>query len=77
MNSKIIAEQPVSDSPKLIASFKVPYEPGVLKAIALKNGIEVTSKELRTTGIQKLNICHNIDTNLKILEIILKNQERQ
>jgi beta-galactosidase len=50
LNGKIIAEQQIGDSTKLITSFKVPYEPGVLKAIALKNGIEVASKELRTTG---------------------------
>jgi beta-galactosidase len=50
LNGKIIDEKPVGDSSKLITNFKVPYEPGVLKAIALNNGIEVASKELRTTG---------------------------
>ncbi|MBK5247598.1 MAG: DUF4982 domain-containing protein, partial [Peptostreptococcaceae bacterium] len=50
LNGKIIAEQSVSDSSKFIVNFKVPYEPGVLKAIAMVNGIEVASKELRTTG---------------------------
>jgi len=51
LNGKIIDIQHVEDSSKLIVNFKVPYEPGVLKAIALENGIEVASKELRTTGI--------------------------
>ncbi len=51
LNGKIIAIQMVNDSSKYIVNFKVPYEKGVLKAIALTNGIEVASKEIRTTGI--------------------------
>ena len=51
LNGKIIAEKPVSDSSNLITTFRVPYEQGVLKAIALNNGIEVASKELRTVGV--------------------------
>ena len=51
LNGKLIAEKSIPDSANLIATFKVPYEPGVLKAIALNNGIEVISKELRTTGV--------------------------
>ena len=50
LNGKIIGEQTACDSCKLIFNFMVPYEPGVLKAVALENGIEVASKELRTTG---------------------------
>jgi len=50
LNGKIIAEKPVINSTNLITTFKVPYEQGVLKAIALNNGIEVASKELRTVG---------------------------
>jgi beta-galactosidase len=50
LNGKIIAEKSVSDSTNLITTFKIPYEQGVLKAIALNNGIEVASKELRTVG---------------------------
>jgi beta-galactosidase len=49
-NGKIIGEKSVNDSTKLIATFKVSYEPGVLKAVALENGIEGASKELITTG---------------------------
>ena len=51
LNGKVIAEQTVHDTAKYIVRFKVPYEPGILKAIALINGIEVASKEIRTTGI--------------------------
>lgn len=50
LNGKIIAEKPVNDFANLITTFKVPYQQGVLKAIALNNGIEIASKELRTTG---------------------------
>lgn len=50
LNGETIAEQIVNDSTKLIASFKVPYKPGILRAVAFENGIEVASKEYRTTG---------------------------
>lgn len=50
LNGRIIAEQAIREESKYIASFKVPYEPGTLRAVALKNGIEVASKELKTTG---------------------------
>jgi len=50
LNGKIIDEKNLSDTSGLIVNFKVPYEPGTLKAIALENGKEVASKELRTTG---------------------------
>lgn len=50
LNGKIIDEQSITEKSNLIATFKVPYEPGILKAIALNNGIEVASKELKTTG---------------------------
>jgi beta-galactosidase len=50
LNGKVIGVQPVYDSSKYIVHFRVPYEPGVLKAVALINGIEVDAKEIRTTG---------------------------
>lgn len=50
LNGKVIDEKQLSDSSKLIASFKVPYEPGVLKATGLENGIEVATKIIATTG---------------------------
>jgi len=50
LNGKVIDEKPAGDSTNLIATFKVPYKQGVLKAIALNDGIEVASKELKTTG---------------------------
>ncbi len=50
LNGKIIGEQKVSDETKLIATFKVPYQPGILKAIGIKDNKEVAIKELTTTG---------------------------
>ena len=49
LNGRIIDEKQLTDTSRLILNFKVPYEPGVLKAVALNNGIEVASKELITT----------------------------
>lgn len=50
LNGKVIAEQKVGDDTKLIAGFKVAYQPGILKAVAIKDGKEVASKQLTTTG---------------------------
>lgn len=50
LNGKVIGEQKSGDDTKLIANFKVPYEPGILRAIAIKDGKEVASKQLSTTG---------------------------
>ncbi|MBN1780046.1 DUF4982 domain-containing protein [bacterium] len=50
LNGRVIAEQTIDGASKFIANFKVPYEPGVLRAAALEKGIETASKELRTTG---------------------------
>lgn len=50
LNGKVIGEQKAGDETKLIAIFKVPYEAGTLKAIAIKDGKEVASKILTTTG---------------------------
>lgn len=50
LNGKIIDEKTVNDSTRLIATFKVPYQAGVLKDIGLENGIEVVSKIFNTVG---------------------------
>jgi len=51
LNGKVIAEQTIHEDSKLTAHFKVPYEPGILRAIALDNGTEAAVKELKTTGM--------------------------
>jgi len=50
LNGKVIGEQAIDTNTGITANFRVPYEAGVLKAIALDNGKEVASKELKTTG---------------------------
>jgi len=50
LNGKVIAEQRAGDDTKLIATFKVPYQPGTLKVIGIKDGKEMESKQLITTG---------------------------
>lgn len=51
LNGKVIGTKPVSAESKLTATFEVPYETGELKAVALKDGKEVETKILKTTGI--------------------------
>jgi len=50
LNGKVIGTKPVSAETKLTAAFEVPYEAGELKAVALKDGKEVETKVLKTTG---------------------------
>lgn len=50
LNGKIIGTKPVSAETKLTATFEVPYELGELKAIGLKDGKEMETKILKTTG---------------------------
>ncbi len=50
LNGKTIGEQNVSAETKLTATFSIVYEPGVLKAIALENGVPVDSVILQTAG---------------------------
>ncbi|MFW6290244.1 MAG: glycoside hydrolase family 2 TIM barrel-domain containing protein, partial [Mariniphaga sp.] len=50
LNGKVIGTQPVSEDTKLKARFNVPYEPGELIAVGLKEGKEVTRQVLKTAG---------------------------
>jgi len=50
LNGKVIGTKPVSKETKLTATFEVPYEAGELKAVGLKDGKEMESKILKTTG---------------------------
>jgi beta-galactosidase len=52
LNGTLIGEQQLSDT-SITASFTVPYQPGVLKAISLENGNVTSSVELRTVGSPK------------------------
>jgi beta-galactosidase len=50
LNGKVIGEQAIDTNKGITAIFKVPYEAGVIKAIALENGQTIAAKELKTTG---------------------------
>jgi beta-galactosidase len=50
LNGKIIGEKNLLPEDKYIAVFKVPYQPGELKAVALESGKEVATKVLKTAG---------------------------
>ena len=51
LNGKVIGEQAIDTNTGITADFKVPYEAGMLKAIAIENGKVVSIKELKTTGV--------------------------
>jgi len=67
LNGKKIAEKQIGGSDKLTAKFELPYAPGELKAIALKQGKVVATKSLRTVGeakkIQLIMDRKNISTS--------------
>jgi beta-galactosidase len=50
LNGKQIGTSPVSAATKLRAEFDIPFVPGELKAIALKNGKEIAALAFKTTG---------------------------
>jgi beta-galactosidase len=50
LNGKVIDTKPVSADTKLTATFEVPFEAGELKVVALKDGKEVETKVIKTTG---------------------------
>lgn len=50
LNGKNVGEQKVSDATKLTATFNINYQQGVLKAVALQNGVAVDSEVLETAG---------------------------
>ncbi|HAH22353.1 MAG TPA: glycoside hydrolase family 2 [Prolixibacteraceae bacterium] len=50
LNGKVIGTKTILTDSTLTASFEVPYEAGELKAIGLKEGKEMETKVLKTTG---------------------------
>ena len=50
LNGKTIGEENASAQTKLTATFNIVYQPGILKAIALQNGVPVDSVILQTAG---------------------------
>jgi len=49
LNGKPIGEQEIKAG-EIVAQFKVPYEPGILKAVNVENGKEADAFELKTSG---------------------------
>ncbi len=50
LNGEVIGTKKVSDETKLTAQFEVPYQPGELVAVGIKDGKEVARQTLKTTG---------------------------
>lgn len=50
LNGKVIGVKQISDTSNLTASFEVPYEPGVLSAVALDKGNEAGEVAFATAG---------------------------
>lgn len=50
LNGKVIGTKKVSEETKLTAQFDVPYQPGELVAVGLKEGKEIIRQTLKTTG---------------------------
>jgi beta-galactosidase len=57
LNEKLIGEQPTGREQEFKTVFNVPYTPGALKAIGLRNGHEVAESVLTTAGeVTKLRV---------------------
>ena len=50
LNDKLMGEQPTTRTQQFTATFKVPYAPGKLRAVALQNGRKIAGQVLTTTG---------------------------
>ena len=50
LNDRLLGSQELTDSNNAVLNWKVPFEPGVLKAIAYKNGEKAAENILKTTG---------------------------
>jgi beta-galactosidase len=50
LNGKSLGKKPTNRSTKFMASWQVPYDPGVLKAVGLKGKKTVNSSQLTTAG---------------------------
>jgi beta-galactosidase len=50
LNDKLIEERPTTRAERFVTSFKVPYGPGVLKAVGVQDGKPIAEMALRTVG---------------------------
>jgi beta-galactosidase len=65
LNGKEVGSAPVSAKTKLTAEFSVPYAPGELKAIALKDGNPIAELSFKTTGTPYRITLHPDRSQLK------------
>ena len=50
LNNKLIGEQPTTKEQEFKTTFTIPYSPGTLKAVGVKDNKEIESAELKTAG---------------------------
>lgn len=50
LNDKLLGEQLTAEEQQFKATFTIPYTPGVIKAVAVKDGKEVETRILKTAG---------------------------
>jgi len=50
LNGKSMGKKPVNRTTKFIASWQVPYQPGILKAVGFRGRKQVTVSEIRSAG---------------------------
>jgi len=50
VNNNLIGEQPTTESQKYVATFTLPYTPGVLKVVGVQDNKELESTSLKTAG---------------------------
>lgn len=50
LNGKLIGEQPTGREQEFKATFSVPYTPGILRAVGLRNNLQVAESVLTTAG---------------------------
>ena len=50
LNGEVVGEKKINNKNSITATFKLTYQPGELKAIGIKDGVEMESKVLRTSG---------------------------
>ena len=65
LNDRLLGSQVMSDTNKAVLNWSIPFEPGVLKAVAYQNGKEVAENILKTAGEPNRIILESNDTSIK------------
>lgn len=64
LNNSIIGEKSVSDFPDKVIRWKIPYKPGVIKAIAKNNGVEKCQHQLQTSATANQIKLMSVDSKI-------------